>query len=155
MVCETVVIGLNWVGDNVLALPAYKALQHRFRSEGGIAVAAPANVATLLEATGVFKQVVAWNRGMRHRVSALRAGRFRRAVILPNSFRAAAITFAAGIEEQLEPIPHEELAFRPELLAILRVALLDARPLLVVALLALAHEAIVAMALYPGEPAVA
>ena len=49
MACETVVIGLNWVGDNVLALPAYKALQHRFRSEGGIAVVAPGNVAPLLE----------------------------------------------------------------------------------------------------------
>ena len=34
---ETVVIGLNWVGDNVLALPTYRALHHRFRSEGGIA----------------------------------------------------------------------------------------------------------------------
>ena len=100
MVCETVVIGLNWVGDNVLALPTYKALQHRFRSEGGIAVAAPANVATLLEATGVFKQVVAWNHSSRQRIAALRAGGFRRAVILPNSFRAAAVTFAAGIEER-------------------------------------------------------
>src|SRR5687767_10643788 len=100
MTCETVVIGLNWVGDNVLALPTYKALQHRFRAEGGIAVAAPANVATLLEATGVFKQVVAWNGSTRQRVGALRAGRFRRAVILPNSFRAAAITFAARVEER-------------------------------------------------------
>lgn len=100
MACETVVIGLNWVGDNVLALPTYEALQHRFRAEGGIAVAAPANVATLLEATRVFKQVVAWNRSSRQRVAALRAGGFRRAVILPNSFRAAAIAFAAGIEER-------------------------------------------------------
>ncbi|HYI08967.1 MAG TPA: lipopolysaccharide heptosyltransferase II [Thermoanaerobaculia bacterium] len=100
MVCETVAIGLNWVGDNVLALPAYKALQHRFRAEGGIAVAAPANVATLLEATGVFKQVVAWNGGTRQRIAALRAGGFRRAVIFPNSFRAAAVTFAARIEER-------------------------------------------------------
>lgn len=100
MRCETVVIGLNWVGDNVLALPAYKALQHRFRSEGGIAVAAPANVATLLETTGIFKQVVGWNRSSRSRISALRAGGFRRAIIFPNSFRAAALTFAAGIEER-------------------------------------------------------
>ena len=45
---ETVVIGLNWVGDNVLALPTYRALQHRYRHEGGIAVAAPLNVASLL-----------------------------------------------------------------------------------------------------------
>ncbi|MDQ3281584.1 MAG: lipopolysaccharide heptosyltransferase II [Acidobacteriota bacterium] len=101
MACETVVIGLNWVGDNVLALPTFKALQHRFRSEGGIAVAAPANVATLLEATGIFKQVIAWrNRSMRHRIATLRAGQFRRAIILPNSFRAAALTLAAGIEER-------------------------------------------------------
>jgi heptosyltransferase II len=100
MQCETVAIGLNWVGDNVLALPAYKALQHRFRSEGGIAIAAPANVATLLEATGVFKQVVALTPSTRQRIAALRAGRFRRAVIFPNSFRAAAVTFAAGIEER-------------------------------------------------------
>ena len=100
MRCETVVIGLNWVGDNILALPAYKALQHRFRSEGGIAVAAPQNVAALLEATGVFKQVIAWPRGMRKRIAALRAGDFRRAVIFPNSFRAAMVTFAAGIDER-------------------------------------------------------
>jgi len=100
MQCETVVIGLNWVGDNVLALPTYKALQHRFRSEGGIAVAAPANVATLLEATGVFKQVIAWTPSVWQRIAALRAGGFRRAIILPNSFKAAAVTFAAGIEER-------------------------------------------------------
>jgi ADP-heptose:LPS heptosyltransferase len=78
MVCETVVIGLNWVGDNVLALPTYKALQHRFRGEGGIAVAAPANVATLLETTGVFKQVVAWKRGTRQRIAAFRTHSVRR-----------------------------------------------------------------------------
>jgi heptosyltransferase-2 len=100
MACETVVIGLNWVGDNVLALPTFKALQHRFRHDGGIAVAAPANVATLFEATGIFKQVIAWNRSSRQRIAALRAGGFRRAVILPNSFRAAAVAFAAGIEER-------------------------------------------------------
>lgn len=100
MKCKTVVIGLNWVGDNVLALPTFKALQHRFRSEGGIAVAAPANVATLLEATGIFKQVVVWNRSTRQRIAALRAGGFERAVILPNSFRAAAVAMAAGIEER-------------------------------------------------------
>lgn len=100
MSCETVAIGLNWVGDNILALPAYKALQHRFRSEGGIAVAAPRNVASLLEATGIFREVIPWNGSTPRRVSALQAGRFRRAVILPNSFRAAAVAMAAGIEER-------------------------------------------------------
>jgi heptosyltransferase II len=100
MACETIAIGLNWVGDNVLALPTYKALQHRFRSEGGLAVAAPANVASLLEATGIFKKVVIWNRSTTDRIASLRAGRFRRAVILPNSVRSAVVAFAAGIEER-------------------------------------------------------
>jgi heptosyltransferase II len=97
---ETVVVGLNWVGDNVLALPTYRALAHRYRSEGGIAVAAPGNVASLLAATGVFKEVVAWSSGTRDRISALRAGSFKRAVILPNSFRGAFIPLAAGIRER-------------------------------------------------------
>ncbi len=97
---ETVVIGLNWVGDNILALPTYKALQHRYRSEGGIAVAAPHNVATLLASSGLFKKVISWNGDTRERIRLLRNCRFHRAVILPNSFRAAMITFAAGIEER-------------------------------------------------------
>lgn len=100
MACETIVIGLNWVGDNVLALPTYKALAHRFRSEGGLAIAAPANVRALLEATGLFKEVVPWTRATRERIAALRAGRYRRAIILPNSFKAALVTFAAGIPER-------------------------------------------------------
>ena len=97
---KTVVIGLNWVGDNVLALPTYRALHHRFRQEGGISVAAPEHIATLLAATGIFRQVIAWNGDTRDRIRLLREGRFRRAVILPNSFRAAMIAFAAGIGER-------------------------------------------------------
>ncbi|MEO8381503.1 MAG: lipopolysaccharide heptosyltransferase II [Acidobacteriota bacterium] len=100
MACETVVIGLNWLGDNVLALPAFKALQHRFRSEGGVAVAVPRNVAPLLEATGVFKEVIPWPRSTMNRIASLRERDFRRAIIFPNSFRSAAITFAAGIDER-------------------------------------------------------
>jgi len=97
---ETVVIGLNWVGDNILALPTYRALQHRFKHEGGIAVAAPENVAALLASSGICRKVVAWNGSTRERINALKRGRFRRAVILPNSFRAAMITYAAGINER-------------------------------------------------------
>jgi heptosyltransferase II len=100
MASDTVVIGLNWVGDNILALPTYRALHHRFRSEGGIAVAAPEHIASLLASVGPFRRVIAWNGRTGDRIRLLRAGRFRRAVILPNSFRAAMIAYAAGIGER-------------------------------------------------------
>src|SRR5438309_10554840 len=93
---KTVVIGLNWVGDNVLALPTYRALHHRFRNEGGIAVAAPEHIASLLASLGLFRKVLPWNGTTRNRIRVLKSGRFRRAIILPNSFRAAMITYAAG-----------------------------------------------------------
>ena len=91
MASDTVVIGLNWVGDNILALPTYRALHHRFRSEGGIALAAPQHIAPLLSSIGPFRRVIAWNGKTGDRIRLLKAGRFRRAVILPNSFRAAII----------------------------------------------------------------
>ena len=97
---ETVVIGLNWVGDNVLALPTYRALHHRFRGEGGITVAAPRHIASLLASAGIFRNVIPWNDDTRERIRLLKAGGFRRAVILPNSFRAAMVAFAAGIGER-------------------------------------------------------
>jgi heptosyltransferase-2 len=100
MSSSTVVIGLNWVGDNVLALPTYRALHHRYRQEGGISVAAPQHIATLLAATGIFRKVIPWNGDTRERIRLLKEGRFRRAIILPNSFRAAMIAFAAGIGER-------------------------------------------------------
>jgi len=100
MASETVVVGLNWVGDNILALPTYRALYHRFRSEGGITVAAPRHIASLLASAGIFRNVIPWNGDTRERIRLLKAGRFRRAVILPNSFRAAMVAFAAGIGER-------------------------------------------------------
>jgi heptosyltransferase-2 len=100
MSSETVVIGLNWVGDNILALPTYRALQYRFRNEGGIAIAAPEHLATLLASTGIFKKVLPWTRKTSDRIRSLRSEQFRRAVILPNSFRAAMVTLAAGIHER-------------------------------------------------------
>jgi len=100
MASDTVVIGLNWVGDNILALPTYRALHHRFRSDGGITLAAPQHIAPLLSSIGPFRKVIAWNGKTGDRIRLLKAGRFRRAVILPNSFRAAMIAFAAGIDER-------------------------------------------------------
>ena len=97
---ETVVIGLNWVGDNILALPTYRALRSRFGGEGGLAVAAPQNVASLMTISGLFEKVVPWNGSWPQRIRTLREHRFRRAVILPNSFKSAVVTLGAGIPER-------------------------------------------------------
>ena len=45
----------------------------------------------------------------------------------------------ARIQQQLQPVADEELALVPELVAVLDVALLDARAFLVVAIFTLAH----------------
>jgi heptosyltransferase II len=100
MASDTVVIGLNWVGDNILALPTYRALHHRFRNEGGIVVVAPENVASLLASSGVCRNAIPWRNRTGDRIATLRQERFGRAIILPNSFRAAAVAFAAGIRER-------------------------------------------------------
>src|SRR2546427_1059822 len=100
MASDTVVIGLNWVGDNILALPTYRALHHRFRGDGGIALAAPQHIAPLLASIGPFRKVLAWNGKTGDRIALLKAGRLRRAVILPNSVRAATIAFAARIDQR-------------------------------------------------------
>jgi heptosyltransferase-2 len=63
-------------------------------------VAAPGNVASLLASTGIFREVIAWSSRTRDRIGALRAGNFRRAVILPNSFRSTLVTLLAGVPER-------------------------------------------------------
>ena len=52
------------------------------------------------------------------------------------------LEIGAGIEEELEPVAHEELALRAELVAVPGVALLDPGALLAVALLARAHRVV-------------
>jgi heptosyltransferase-2 len=44
--------------------------------------------------------VIPWTTNTRDRIRLLKNERFRRAIILPNSFRAAVVTFAAGIDER-------------------------------------------------------
>src|SRR5205823_13034119 len=63
----------------------------------------------------------------------------RRVGLLGSREQPVLLELGAGIEEELQAIPDEQLALLPELLAVLRVALLDSSPLLEVPLLTLAH----------------
>src|ERR1044071_1890395 len=96
---ETGGIGVDLVGGHIPAPSTDRPVAPPLQHEGGIAVAAPENIAALLASSGICRKVIPWNGSTRERIHALKRGRFRRAVILPNSFRSAMITYAAGIGE--------------------------------------------------------
>lgn len=88
----------NWLGDAVMALPAVRNLKTALGPEP-LAVAAPEKLAALWEACPFVDKVVPLpqpkNLGAVTRI--LRKGKYASAVLLPNSLRAAAEAFTAGI----------------------------------------------------------
>lgn len=87
----------NWLGDVVLSLPAVRDLRSNF-PEARIEVLARARVAELYQAV-VEVDAVRESAGLRADLAALR-GSFDAAVLLPNSFGAALLAWAAGIPER-------------------------------------------------------
>jgi heptosyltransferase-2 len=102
-----VVLAPNWLGDVVMALPAFDAIR-RWRPDAHLAVAARASVAPLLTLSTGIDEVIAltgrgdWRDGAGRRADAsrLRAGRFDAAVLFPNSFHAAWLARRAAIPER-------------------------------------------------------
>jgi heptosyltransferase-2 len=91
----------NWLGDAIMALPAVRNLKAAPGVES-LAVAAPEKLAALWEACPFVDRVIAlaepkrlWATGRR-----LREGKFASAVLLPNSPRAAAEAWVAGIPQR-------------------------------------------------------
>ncbi|MBY0493309.1 MAG: lipopolysaccharide heptosyltransferase II [Cyanobacteria bacterium] len=102
-----VVIAPNWLGDAVMALPAFADLRRHF-SSAHIAVAARPPVAPMYAMVSGVDQVItlpggggwrAWT-GWREDVRALEAGSFETAILLPNSYGAARNASKAGIRER-------------------------------------------------------
>jgi heptosyltransferase-2 len=101
------VLAPNWLGDVVMALPAFDALR-RWRPDAHLAVAARASVAPILTLSTGIDEVITltgrgdWRDGAGRRADAarLRAGRFDAAVLFPNSFHAAWLARRAGIPER-------------------------------------------------------
>ena len=94
---RVVVRAPNWVGDAVLSLGAVRDLRRNFPA-ARLEVHARDWVAPLYEAVSEVDAVHP-SRGFQADRRALR-GRFDTAVLLPNSFAAAATVFAAGIPER-------------------------------------------------------
>ena len=102
-----VVLAPNWLGDAVMALPAFADLRRHF-SSAHITVAARPSVAPMYAMVGGVDQVVtlpggggwrAWT-GWREDVRALEAGSFDTAILLPNSYGTARNVSKAGIRER-------------------------------------------------------
>ena len=86
----------NWLGDAVMALPAMAAVRRTF-PRSTLAVAAPSGVAPMFEELTSVGQDELLTVEPRSETSAVRAGRFDLAILLPNSFRSAWVVRRAGI----------------------------------------------------------
>lgn len=98
---RTVVIGPNWLGDTIMALPALAALREHLRGEE-IHLEAPFSLSALVRLAIPLDGIL--ERGddisTSGRIRRLREGRYHRAVLFPNSFRAAWIVWRARIPER-------------------------------------------------------
>ncbi len=104
---STVVIAPNWLGDAVMALPAIADLG-RGRADSPLTVAARPSVAGLFELVSGIDRVIRlssasdgsrWRR-LRDDAERLRRLGARRAILFPNSIRAALAVWRAGIPER-------------------------------------------------------
>jgi heptosyltransferase-2 len=98
MVPERLLVrGPNWIGDVVLSLAALRDLRRNFPG-ARLEVLARPWVAELYRALPEVDGL-RFSRGLRADVAAIRGG-YDAAVLLPNSFAAALLVFAAGIPER-------------------------------------------------------
>lgn len=96
---RTVVIGVNWLGDTVMSLPALAALRKWLPREE-IHVVCPSPLSDLVRMAKVADSVWGWPEGSRRRVTLLKSIKAHRALLFPNSFRSAWIAFWAGVPQR-------------------------------------------------------
>ena len=107
MTQNLIVFAPNWLGDAVMALPAFADLRRHFPSSH-LAVAARPSVAPMYSMVNGVDAVItlpgggglrAWT-GWREDVRALAAGSFDTAILLPNSYGSARTAAKANIAER-------------------------------------------------------
>ena len=89
------VLAPNWLGDIVMALPALADLRKRFAS-ASLVVAARRGLAPIFESVPGVDRVIPLDE-QRKDVEALRQAGADAALLLPNSFRSAWLTWRAGV----------------------------------------------------------
>ena len=96
---RVLVVGLNWIGDNVMAMPALQAFRRR-NPECHLTILVKPGLAALWELHGAPDVVLTYRNGIREAFRGarrLRALPFDRAFILPHSIRSAVIPFLARV----------------------------------------------------------
>ena len=98
---RTLVVGVNWLGDTVMTLPALAALRRDFEHEI-FHVTVNHVLSPLIPLALDIDSVVPWTSedSLRDRIRMVKWGYYDRAVIFPNSFRSAWVVWRARIPER-------------------------------------------------------
>ena len=100
---RVLLVGVNWIGDTVMALPAVQAFR-RLHPEAHLSVLVKPGLATLWHLHGAPDEVLTYTEPVGDMVKVafqLRRARFDRAYVLPHSIRSALLPFWAGVPERL------------------------------------------------------
>ncbi len=92
-------VGVNWIGDTLMAMPAVQALRRR-HPEAHLAVLVKPGLAGLWKLHGAPDEILTYTNGVGaafRAASLIRAGRYDRVYVLPHSIRSALIPFLAGV----------------------------------------------------------
>lgn len=100
---RTLIVGLNWIGDTIMAMPAVEAWR-RENPDAHLGILARRGLTPLWELHTAADKIIGYestNSGTFAAARALREGRYDRACIFPNSFRTAIIPFIARTPERI------------------------------------------------------
>lgn len=96
-------VGLNWIGDTLMAMPAVQAWRRR-HPQAHLTVLVKPGLAGLWKLHGAPDDLLTYNHGllaMARAVHQVRVGRFDAAYVLPHSIRSALIPFLAGVPRRI------------------------------------------------------
>lgn len=94
-----VIIGLNWIGDAIMSMPAIQACRKE-HPDSHISLLVKPYLKPLWEMHAVPDEILCLEEP-RKTVKKIRGGCFDKALILPNSFRSAYLPFMAGVPKRI------------------------------------------------------
>lgn len=97
------IVGLNWLGDSLMAMPAIQAFAKAFPEKRRVLLVKPklAELWALQPAIDETWTCPPTLNGLPQTVARIRQQRFATAFILPNSFRSALLPFLGGVPERV------------------------------------------------------